>query len=71
MLDRPGLRLERGLAINDMDDFVTQQEFTKEWRSLLAQAEGDRDPIIDIDVPDDEDDWVLPDLDDVYVIGER
>jgi len=71
LLDRPGLRLERGLAINDMDDFVTQQEFTKEWRSLLAQAEGDRDPIIDIDVPDDEDDWVLPDLDDVYVIGER
>lgn len=58
-------------AINDMDDFVTQQEFTKEWRSLLAQTEGDRDPIIDIDVPDDEDDWVLPDLDDVYVIGER
>jgi len=54
-----------------MDDFVTQQEFTKEWRSLLAQAEGDRDQIIDIDIPDDEDDWEYPSLDDAYVIGER
>lgn len=53
-----------------MDDFTTQQQFTTEWRSLLAQAEGDRDPIIEIDIPEDEDDLVIPSLDDVYVIGE-
>lgn len=54
-----------------MDDFTTQQQFTTEWRSLLAQAEGDRDPIIEVEIPDDEDDWEYPALDDVYVIDCR